>query len=253
VTVYSNKEQLLKIVSYLSAYMGIPYFQEDSISGKIMEKIISLVHSAEQLATYDYVDVCRKNNVGWQVKSTKKDTPLTWKRAKIANSDAMIKESEKSSAACQKLGDAIIDDCNNHAKKSLELYNLKEIGYSRLIIDGDVAIYFERLVSSQHSPNIFEKENYQWVWSKPKKTSKKEQLPALHGFDIKTQRKVFAWHGKGENQLHFSGEDDWWPHIEIPENILEINFSADGHAMAFRLPSKKVSWDALVEFLNKAS
>ncbi|MCL2644580.1 MAG: hypothetical protein FWD51_03880 [Betaproteobacteria bacterium] len=252
-TIYSSKEQLIKIAKYLSAYMRIPYFQEDSIPGKIMEKIISLVHSAEQLTTYDYVDVCREGDVGWQVKSTKVDTPLTWKRAKIPNSDEMIKESENSSVARQKLGDAIIDFCNNHAKKSLELYNLKEIGYCRLIIDGDVLIYFERLVSSRSSPNIFEKNDYQWVWSEPKKISKKEQLSALHGIDIKTQKKIFAWHGKGENQFHFSGEKYWWPHIKKPEKISEINFSADDHAMAFKLPFKKVSWGTLVGFLNNAS
>jgi len=44
--VYSSKEEELeKIANYLLAYMKIPYFQDDSIPGKIMEKIISLVHA----------------------------------------------------------------------------------------------------------------------------------------------------------------------------------------------------------------
>lgn len=70
-TVYSTKEQLEKIAHYLIAYMRIPYFQDDTVPGKIMEKIFLLVHDAELLDTYDYVDVCIKNKVGWQIKSTK--------------------------------------------------------------------------------------------------------------------------------------------------------------------------------------
>ncbi len=253
-SIFSSKEQLAKIAEYLAAYMKIPYFQDDTIPGKIMEKIISLIHSAEQLSTYDYVDVCKRGSVGWQVKSTKEDTPLTWKRAKIANSDSMIKASLNDDVSRQKLGDAIIDFCNSHAHESFISYNLKEIGYSRLVMfnDGSV-IYFEKLISSLESKNIFEKENYQWSWSEPKKTSKKEQLPALHGKDLRTGKKAFAWHGKGENQLHFSGEKDWWPTIERPTVVGIINFSLDNHAIAFKLPSTKVPWDDLVSFLNESS
>lgn len=97
-TIYSTKDELAKIAHYLTAYMRIPYFQDDTIPGKVMEKIISLVRGGEQLATYDYVDVCISGKVGWQVKSTKNDTPLTWKRAKIANSEALIKEPENEGA-----------------------------------------------------------------------------------------------------------------------------------------------------------
>ncbi len=118
--VFSSAQQLQTIADYLFAYMRTPYFQDDTIPGKVMEKIISLVHSAEQLATYDYVDVCRPHDVGWQVKSTKDTTPLTWKRAKIANSDALIRKSENSTEARQELGDAIIDFCNNHVRESLK-------------------------------------------------------------------------------------------------------------------------------------
>ena len=120
-TIYSTKEQLTKIAYYLTAYMRIPYFQDDTIPGKVMEKIISLVHGGEQLATYDYVDVCINGKVGWQVKSTKDKTPLTWKRAKIANSTALIKESKNGKAKLKILGDTIIDFCNNHADKSIKL------------------------------------------------------------------------------------------------------------------------------------
>ncbi|MDR2685210.1 MAG: hypothetical protein LBB23_00355 [Rickettsiales bacterium] len=35
-------------------------------------------------------------------------------------------------------------------------------------------------------------------------------MQALHGTDTKTGKKVWAWHGLGEDQLHFCGEKDWW-------------------------------------------
>lgn len=253
-TIFSTREQLEKIAGYLTAYMKIPFFQDDTIPGKVMEKIVSLVHSADQKATYDYVDVCKEGSVGWQVKSTKDKSPLTWKRAKIANSAKMILASETSESARQELGNAIIDFCNKHAHESLALYSLKEIGYSRLIMFEDgTAIYFEKLISSKQSPNIFDKNDYTWEWSSPKDVTKKEQLPALHGTSKKTHKKAFAWHGRGENQLHFSGEKEWWPEITRPTKVGVINYSEDGHAMAFKLSSEKLPWDDLVEFLNKGS
>lgn len=250
-TIYSTKEQLTKIAHYLTAYMRIPYFQDDTIPGKVMEKIISIVHDGDQLTTYDYVDVCIEGSVGWQIKSTKHDTPLTWKRAKIANAIELINESETGEEGLKKLGDAIIDFCNKHADQSINLYSLNEIGYSRLIMfDDNTAIYFERLLCTKKNTSIFNKEDYVWRWSKPKATIKKEQLTALHGINKKTANKSFAWHGRGENQLHFSGEKEWWPEINKPTKVGEINFSLDGHAIAFMLPTKKVSWDDMTLFLN---
>ena len=82
-------------------------------------------------------------------------------------------------------------------------------------------------------------------------SSKKEQLPAFHGVSKKTGKKVFAWHGKGENQLHFSGEKNWWPEVDRPPVEGVFNYSADNHAIAFKLPSKKVEWDELSLFLNE--
>lgn len=252
--IFSTRPQLIKIAHYLNAYMRIPYFQDDTIPGKVMEKIISLIHNARQLATYDYVDVCIDGSIGWQVKSTKEDTPLTWKRAKIANSAALIRESETSPAACRKLGNSIINFCNGHADESIRIYNLDEIGLSRLIMFKDnTAIYYEKLLCTKANPQIFNASDYDWHWSKPKKTQKKEQLPALHGINKNTGKKDFAWHGRGENQLHFSGEKDWWPVVERPTEIDKINFSADNHAIAFKLPAAKVSWDDLTKFLNSAS
>lgn len=253
-SIYSNKAQLEEIAHYLSAYMKIPFFQDDTIPGKVMEKIISLVRGAKQLGTYDYVDVCIDNEVGWQVKSTKNSTPVTWKRAKIANAQQLIKESKNSKRGCKKLGDAIIEFCNNHAKESVKRYNLSEIGYSRLIMFPDnVAIYFERLICTASKPEIFNANDFIWHWSVQKKATKKEQLPALHGISKGTGRKVFAWHGKGENQLHFSGEGEWWPQISMPTKVGVIDISRDGHAMAFKLPSSKVNWGSLVSYLLEES
>lgn len=251
---YSTKAELRQIAEYLIAYMRIPYFQEDTVPGKVMEKILALVRNAEQLATYDYVDVVIRGKVGWQVKSTKATTPLTWKRAKIANADALIKNSEKSARGAQKLGATIIDFCNDHAEKSLRFYELDEIGYARLIMfDDHTAIYFERVVCTRERPAIFSAGDFSWKWSRQKSTKKKEQLSALHGTNTRSEKKAFAWHGRGENQLHFSGEEDWWPTIVRPAKEGEFNFSGDGHAVAFKLPSRKVAWEGLTKFLNEAS
>jgi|AOMQ01.1.fsa_nt_gi hypothetical protein len=255
-TVYSTKEQLIAIATYLSAYMRIPYFQDDTIPGQVMEKIVSLVHNkAIQLKTYDYVDVYLPENVGWQVKSTKCSTPITWKRAKIANSNKIIAESDNDQAVCKRLGDLIIDFCNNHAKESLSKYLLQEIGFSRLILfDDRTAIYYERLLIDRiNNINIFDKNNYDWHWSVPKIASKKEQLQALHGTDNTTGKKAFAWHGRGENQLHFSGERDWWPEVVKPSIVGQINFSEDCHAIAFKLPPDKLPWKKIVGFLASES
>lgn len=131
-------------------------------------------------------------------------------------------------------------------------YNLKKIGYSRLVMfKNNAAMYFEKELANIENKNVFNKSDYTWKWSAPKKTGKKEQLNALHGIHVKYKTKSFAWHGKGENQLHFSGEKEWWPTVKIPEKIGEIGFSSDGHAIAFRLPESKMDWDRLVSFLNK--
>jgi hypothetical protein len=234
--------------------MRIPYFQDDTIPGKIMEKIVSLVRGGEQLGTYDYVDVCINNKIGWQIKSTKQETPLTWKRAKIAGSAKLIEDSWKSAQAAQLLGDKIIEFCNESAAHSLEKYKLSEIGYLRLIMHPDgTATYFERLVSSRAKPDVFNKKDYSWEWSEQRKTGTKEQLAALKAIHKTTNKKVFAWHGQGENQLHFSGERAWWPQIDAPTRTGEIKFSNDNHAVRFKLPNAKVSWSSLTDFLNGAS
>jgi len=85
---YSTSKQLEKIANVLTGYLKLP-FSGDSIPGALMENVIASVRNGEVLNTYDFVDVINQNEkVGWQVKSTKASTPVTWKRAKIPSSQA---------------------------------------------------------------------------------------------------------------------------------------------------------------------
>ncbi len=219
-SIYSSPEQLQRIQTILTRYIGLP-FSTDSIPGAIMEAVLANVRNAEVLKTYDFVDVIKPDTaIGWQVKSTKAGTPVTWKRAKIPRQQELIAASNTSEIGPQALGDAIIDFCNEHALASLRLYKLEQIGYARLILhpDGHVT-YFERLLCTKSDPLVFKKQDFTWKWSKAKNTTKKEQLSALHGVNRKSGTKWWAWHGLGENQLHFSGEADWWPALDTDHTV----------------------------------
>ncbi|MDJ1169115.1 hypothetical protein PMG71_06720 [Roseofilum sp. BLCC_M154] len=240
-SIFSSPEQLDKIQSLLSKYLRLP-FARTTIPGSVMESVFAHVRSANVLNTYDFVDVISTTNQrGWQIKSTKEKTPVTWKRAKLPDAPTLIKESYKTEQGLQNLGDSIIEFCNQHILESINLYNLNEIGYSRIIIhDNQLITYFERLLCTRESPILFNVSDFQWQWSKPKKNVKKEQLPALHGIHIPTEKKWWAWHGLGENQLHFSGERAWWPN------------QGDSHAITFCFPSEeeKLSLDDFIKLLS---
>ncbi len=240
--IFSSPEQLEKIKNILSRYIRLP-FSGETIPGAIMEATLARVRGGQVLNTYDFVDVIKMDeHLGWQVKSTKEGTPVTWKRAKIPDRPQLIEESFKNQAGLQKLGDAIIDFCNRHAKESLEKYNLNSIGYSRLIIhDSGKVTYFEKELCIRSKPEIFDPQDFEWKWSTQKQVSKKEQLRALHGFHRKTGKKFWAWHGLGENQLHFSGESNWWPG------------NNDSHTIAFRFPTERerISLDKFMELLSR--
>lgn len=75
--------------------------------------------------------------------------------------------------------------------------------------------------------SAFSPSDFFWKWSIQKTTKKKEQLSALHGFKRDTGKKWWAWHGQGENQLHFSGESEWWPQLDKE------------HSVSFRFPNPK--------------
>lgn len=244
-SIYSDKAQLAKIRDILSRYTRLPFSSEDAIPGSIMEGVLAHVRGGQRLYTYDFVDVIdRKNKIGWQIKSTKEATPVTWKRAKIPNAEKLIKESRTSANGLQALGNAIIEFCNEHAEASFTLYGLDEIGYSRLVLfdDGQV-LYFEKLLCTKDNPQLFDPTEFSWNWSTQKKTKKKEQLSALHGTHRKTGKKWWACHLLGENQLHFSGERAWWPAKDA------------AYSTTFKLPSEseKLSVEAFLDLLDKAA
>jgi hypothetical protein len=202
--IFSSTAQLKEIGRVLSTYMRLP-LSSDTIPGAVMEALLGHIREGEVLGKYDFVDVIKQTTkCGWQVKSTKEGTPVTWKRAKIPNREKLVAASRKSKSGLQALGNAIIDFCNAHVLASLNTYELEQIGYCRLIIhdDGQVT-YFERLLATRQNPQLFKPSDFVWKWSKPKKMKKKEQLSALHGIHKATKKKWFAWHGLGENQLHF--------------------------------------------------
>lgn len=239
--VFSSSKELDEIKLILSRYIRLP-FSVDTIPGAFMEAVLAHVRDGVTLKTYDFVDVYQpKQRVGWQIKSSKDDTTVTWMRAKIPNQVALIEASKGSESGCQALGDAIIEHTNSHARKSLEMYGLDEIGYARLVIfrDGRVR-YFERALCSREQPNVFDPSEFEWEWSVRKKVIGKEQLEALHGRHRATGRKWWAWHGLGENQLHFKGESEWWPQVNDP------------HATDFSFPSadQRISLERLMELLE---
>ena len=240
-TAFSTSDQLREMQRILASYVRLPSVQA-SIPGQLMESILAYVHNGTVLNTYDFADVVvSQSGYGWQVKSTKEGTPVTWKRAKIPNATELIEASQHSRGGLQELGDSIIAFCNEHARASLLRYNLEGIAYSRLILHKDRRVtYFERFLCSQRSPDIFDPTEFEWNWSTPKTTVAKEQLPALHGVNRTTGKKWWAWHGRGENQLHFSGESEWWPTQDNP------------HMFSFQLPPEddKLSFSDLTALLT---
>ena len=198
-----------RIVALVQAMLRLPFFQ--SLPGAVLEEILAHVYRGKRPGTYDFADVVSEDtHTGWQVKSTRVNTPVTWKRAKLPNKKPLIEASQKSTSGAQVLGDAIIDLCNHSAIESVRKYGLKKLGYARLVdyMDGRL-MYFERELPI--SGLLFDPKDFTWSWSTAKKTSKKEQLSAFHGFHTASRRPWFAWHGLGENQLHFKGESAWWP------------------------------------------
>lgn len=221
----SSKDELANIAKVLTHFHRLP-FSGDTIPGSVMEAVLAHVRDADVLNTYDFIDVVsRTTKCGWQVKSTKVTTPVTWKRAKIPNSVELIARSQEGESGCKALGNAIIAFCNDHAVESMRAYELEQIGYSRLILhNGGKATYFEKVLCTTLAPQVFNPDEFEWHWSTPKQTVKKEQLQALHGSHLPTKRKWWAWHGLGENQLHFSGESSWWPAPGDPHRIdFELN------------------------------
>lgn len=234
---FSTNSEKKEIEKILTSYLKLP-FSPRKIPGDVMENAFAYSRGDEVLNTYDFVDVInRENKTGWQVKSTKALTPVTWMRAKLAGSDQLIIDSMHSEEALQFLGDSIIDYCNAHILHSFELYDLEKIGYSRLISHNNGNIYyFEKLLCTRDAPILFHKNEFRWNWSDRKNTNgTKEQLSSLQGIHIASGNKWFSWHGRGENQLHFNGEKYWWPKDD---------------KLVFKFPEEKIDLQDLIVFLD---
>ena len=209
--------QLERVPPLVQAMLRLPVFA--SLPGSVLEEILAHVYSGRRTGTYDFADVVNQSiGTGWQVKSTRIKTPVTWKRAKLPDKGPLIEGSKKDSTGAQRLGDAIIALCNAAAQHSVKEYGLKRLVYARLIdyMDGRL-IYFERELLIDQP--LFNAADFTWFWSKTKKVTKKEQLQAFHGVHKPTERAWFAWLGLGENQLHFKGESAWWPPAGDPTRI----------------------------------
>lgn len=229
---FSTPEQLDQISKIVTQYLRLP-MSDDTVPGIFFENVLAYVRSGKKLDTYDFVDVIDDTaKIGWQVKSTKEKTPLTWNRAKLPNVNELIECSRTTASGLQTLGNMIIDHCNRHASESIKLYNLEEIYYARLIIFEDKIRYFEKKLCDKSNQQVFNPELYKWEWASPRRSSKKETLSALHGFDLMTGNKVWAWHGQGENQLHFCGEQKWW--------------DIDAPGITFPIPTNKITMSALL-------
>lgn len=156
-TQLSSKQQLSRIAAIIYQYLRLP-LSDENIPGSFLEGVLAHVRDGERLNTYDFVDVInREEKIGWQIKSTKESTPVTWKRAKIPNSAQLIKASHESQKNLQQLGTAIINFCNQHAEESIQRYGLDEIYYSRLItFDNGSIKYFERKLCDKNNPQMFD-------------------------------------------------------------------------------------------------
>ena len=210
----------------IQAMLRLPLF--DSLPGSVLEEIVAHVYSGQRTGTYEFADVVNHDSgVGWQVKSTRFNTPVTWKRAKLPNKSSLIEDSLRDEVGTQRLGDAIIEFCNKASEESVRDYSLNRLIYARLIdkMDGHL-IYFEKELPVEGQ--LFDPHEFTWSWSKPREISRKEQLQAFHGVHRPSGRAWFAWHGLGENQLHFKGESAWWPPVGDPSRF---DFSRSGEPL----------------------
>ncbi len=235
----SDVATLKRIAELITRYHQLPFSPANSIPGSVMEATLGIARGpeAEVLRTYDFVDVIdRKNHFGWQVKSTKLATPVTWKRAKIENAGQKRTDARKSPAAAQEVGNEIIAFCNKHARESLDRYDLNEIGYARLVVNpNNTATYFERPLVTMASLVLFHPENFTWEWSEARTNANKDQQPSLAAYDQKRVR-WFSWYS--ENQLHFNNEKAWWPALGDPNRI------------DFNLPTTKIKLEELMGWLE---
>lgn len=229
---------MLKIVGFLTTYTRIPFIEENAIPGNIMENAVSIARNGTQLPCYGFIDVIN-DNIGWQVKSSRKKSPLTWGQVKAPSNLLQSKDAIA-------LGNHLINSINESSIAAMEKFNLETIGYARLIVyPNNHAVYFEKELSNRTNPIIFNPKTYLWSWSNCTRKSNKETKPSLVGINTITGMREFSWHCLSGSQLHFDAEYQWWPKIKIPKSEDDVIFSSKHHAISFMLPSKKISWDAI--------
>lgn len=244
-SIYSKPDELERIGEILRIYARLP-FSRATIPGSVMEGTLALIRGATVLPTYDFVDVVDPTKrIGWQIKATLSGTPVTWKRVKLRDGAALITKSREDDLHVQALRAAVIAFCNESARSSLDLrvkpehrrstglpplVQLDDIGIARLILHPDGwAEYYERRLITRTQPQLFDPRSYKWKWTDERVGGK--QLPALHGIHISSNTKHFAWHGQGENQLHYYGEREWWPDRSPTQNT--VRFRLDGRRLTY--------------------
>ncbi len=233
------------IADQIASYFRLP-FAAKSLPGWFAEAVVAEHYRGRVLSTRDFVDVISGDGgdngkrIGWQVKSTMTSTTVTWKRVKIEGSAELIQESDDRGDT-QTLGNLVIEACNLHAQESLKKHELRKIRYARIIAAPGQVTYFERDLIDENRPVFFDPSEFEWEWSEGQDMSGKERLKALHGYRIsKDEReKWFAWHGRGENQLHFMGEKCWWP-----------GYDRDTRGVTVPKYGKKRSWTELNSWLR---
>lgn len=189
---------------YIKAYQSLPFF-DGSVPGKILETLVAFAFQGRVLNTLDFVDVV-SGKVGWQVKSIKAGSDVTWKRVTIANPEFLLELSYEEPAF---LGRYLIDICNDHIFDSFVKYGLEDIRYIKAEIHPSNVVLVEKSIVTNDSIVAFDHDDFYWHWTEPKHRNNKELLPSFSGFHKETNSKWFSWNGLGDNQFRFTYEKVW--------------------------------------------
>ena len=256
---FSTPEQLERIKQTLCSYHMLP-FSGTRIPGDVLEGVLAHVRGGDLLGKYDFVDVLqRSEGVGWQVKSTRHRSPLTWMRADfrrrselVAEADAERDEGRKRELV-QALGDSVIEYANASIRDSFTKYGLQQVMFCHLVLmPENRAMYYEKLLAVEGEEELFRATDFMLSWREPRPgranrnadpddPGAAEQLPSLRGRHVPTDQDWFAWYGRKGGQLHFLLEEKiWWP----PES--------GAHRIDFDLPAERFKMDEAMDMLDEA-
>ena len=251
--IYSSKEELEKIANAIIKYFNAP-FSRENVPGPVLEEIIEECKGWPALGGIDFVDNLSPNgNCGVQCKSgstrrwsLEKNKWLfrqrPWGRITIPLSKRiLIDESYINPILLQELGDSVIDTFNDKIKFSIEKYNLDEIGYIGLVFNPNSTFqYYERSICLRNNPILFDKKDFRWEWSIPKKET---DSPVLKGINIKTNQVWVRWKAHGDTQLDFMGAEFW-----VTDDSLRLTFTAKNDGKDYYLDNLNI-----IENLNISS